>query len=90
MLDELIYLNGVINLGDVIPWLSFLDLQGYVKRMKIVSKKLDRFLEHVLDEHQEGRRKVEGYVSRDMVDVLLEQAEDPTLEVKMERHNVKR
>ncbi|KAL0341585.1 UNVERIFIED_CONTAM: Trimethyltridecatetraene synthase [Sesamum calycinum] len=88
MLDELIYLNGVINLGDVIPWLSFLDLQGYVKRMKIVSKKLDRFLEHVLDEHQE-RRKVEGYVSRDMVDVLLEQAEDPTLEVKMERHNVK-
>ncbi|KAL0441081.1 UNVERIFIED_CONTAM: Trimethyltridecatetraene synthase [Sesamum radiatum] len=89
MLDELIYLNGVINLGDVIPWLSFLDLQGYVKRMKIVSKKLDRFLEHVLDEHQERRRKVEGYVSRDMVDVLLEQAEDPTLEVKMERHNVK-
>ncbi|KAL2243659.1 cytochrome P450 71A1 [Sesamum indicum] len=89
MLDELIYLNGVINVGDVIPWLSFFDLQGYVKRMKIVSKKLDRFLEHVLDEHQERRRKVEGYVSRDMVDVLLEQAEDPTLEVKMERHNVK-
>ncbi|KAK4438529.1 Trimethyltridecatetraene synthase [Sesamum alatum] len=35
------------------------------------------------------RKSVEGYVSRDMVDVLLEQAEDPTLEVKMERHNVK-
>ncbi|KAL0424951.1 UNVERIFIED_CONTAM: Trimethyltridecatetraene synthase [Sesamum radiatum] len=89
MLDELFLLNGVINLGDLIPWISFLDLQGYVKRMKIVSKKFDRFLEHVLDEHEERRRRVEGYVSRDMVDVLLELAEDPTLEVKLERHGVK-
>ncbi|KAL0429936.1 UNVERIFIED_CONTAM: Trimethyltridecatetraene synthase [Sesamum radiatum] len=89
MLDELFLLNGVINVGDLIPWISFLDLQGYVKRMKIVSKKFDRFLEHVLDEHEERRRRVEGYVSRDMVDVLLELAEDPTLEVKLERHGVK-
>ncbi|KAK4438520.1 Trimethyltridecatetraene synthase [Sesamum alatum] len=89
MLDELFLLNGVINVGDLIPWISFLDLQGYVKRMKIVSKKFDRFLEHVLDEHEERRRSVDGYVSRDMVDVLLELAEDPTLEVKLERHGVK-
>ncbi|KAK4394844.1 Trimethyltridecatetraene synthase [Sesamum angolense] len=89
MLDELFLLNGVLNVGDVIPWISFLDLQGYVKRMKIVHKKFDKFLEHVLDEHEERRRSVEGYVSRDMVDVLLELAEDPTLEVKLERHGVK-
>ncbi|GFP88697.1 cytochrome p450 71a1 [Phtheirospermum japonicum] len=63
--------------------------RGYVKRMKTVSKKFDRFLEHVLDEHEERRRKTEGYVSRDMVDVLLELAEDPSLEVKLERHGVK-
>ncbi|KAK4438527.1 Trimethyltridecatetraene synthase [Sesamum alatum] len=89
MLDELFLLNGVLNVGDVIPWISFLDLQGYVKRMKIVSKKFDKFLEHVVDEHEERRRSIEGYVSRDMVDVLLELKDDPTLEVKMERHGVK-
>ncbi|PIN02944.1 Cytochrome P450 CYP2 subfamily [Handroanthus impetiginosus] len=89
MLDELFLLNGVFNIGDLIPWISFLDLQGYVKRMKTVSKKFDRFLEHVLDEHEERRKKTEGYVSRDMVDVLLELAEDPCLEVKLERHGVK-
>ncbi|KAI3455630.1 hypothetical protein Pfo_012293 [Paulownia fortunei] len=89
MLDELFLLNGVLNIGDLIPSISFLDLQGYVKRMKILSKKFDRFLEHVLDEHDERRKKTENYVSRDMVDVLLELAEDPTLEVKLERHGVK-
>ncbi|KAL3632073.1 hypothetical protein CASFOL_025057 [Castilleja foliolosa] len=88
MLDELFLLNGVLNIGDYIPWVGFLDMQGYVKRMKRVSKKFDRFLEHVLDEHEE-RRKSEGYVSRDMVDVLLEFAENPELEVKLERHGVK-
>ncbi|GJS70953.1 cytochrome P450 71A1-like protein [Tanacetum coccineum] len=90
MLDELFLLNGVFNIGDSIPWIDFLDLQGYVKRMKIVSKKFDRFLEHVLDEHNE-KRKAEGekFVATDMVDVLSQLAEDPDLDVKLERHGVK-
>ncbi|KAL2336426.1 hypothetical protein Fmac_010872 [Flemingia macrophylla] len=89
MLDELFLLNGVLNIGDFIPWLHFLDLQGYVKRMKALSKKFDRFMEHVLDEHIQRRNGVPGYVPKDMVDVLLHLAEDPTLEVKLERHGVK-
>ncbi|XP_062087829.1 trimethyltridecatetraene synthase-like [Humulus lupulus] len=89
MLDELFLLSGVLNIGDSIPWLNFLDLQGYIKRMKAVSKKLDKFLEHVLDEHNERRKGVKDYVAKDMVDVLLQFADDPTLEVKLERHGVK-
>ncbi|KAG7036407.1 3,9-dihydroxypterocarpan 6A-monooxygenase, partial [Cucurbita argyrosperma subsp. argyrosperma] len=89
MLDELFLLSGVLNIGDSIPWIDFLDLQGYVKRMKALSKKFDRFLEHVLDEHNERRKGVEGYVAKDMVDVLLQLADDPNLEVKLERHGVK-
>ncbi|KAL4195778.1 hypothetical protein AMTRI_Chr04g180050 [Amborella trichopoda] len=88
MLDELFLLSDVLLIGDQIPWLSFLDLEGYIKRMKAVSKKFDRFLEHVLDEHQNAR-KVEGFVAKDMVDVLLQVAEDPNLEVKLTRNNVK-
>ncbi|CAA3025257.1 cytochrome P450 71A1-like [Olea europaea subsp. europaea] len=57
--------------------------------MKILSKKFDRFLEHVLDEHNAKREATQSYVSKDMVDVLLELADDPNLEVKLERHGVK-
>lgn len=89
MLDELFLLNGVFNIGDSIPYIDFLDLQGYIKRMKILSKKFDRFLEHVLDEHNAKRKAAQSYVSKDMVDVLLELADDPNLEVKLERHGVK-
>ncbi|KAM5579574.1 hypothetical protein ABKV19_009381 [Rosa sericea] len=88
LLDELFLLSGVLNIGDFIPWLDFFDLQGYIKRMKALSKKLDRFLEHVLDEHIENK-KAKGFVATDMVDVLLQLADDPDLEVKLERHGVK-
>ncbi|XP_074587143.1 trimethyltridecatetraene synthase-like [Curcuma longa] len=90
MLDELFLLNGVMNIGDSIPWLNLLDLQGYIGRMKKLSRKFDRFLEHVLDEHNERRRR-EGteFVAKDMVDVLLQLADDPNLDVKLERHGVK-
>ena len=89
MLDELFLLNGILNIGDFIPWIHFLDLQGYVKRMKALSKKFDRFMEHVLEEHIQRRKDVKDYVAKDMVDVLLQLAEDPNLEVKLERHGVK-
>ncbi|XP_009388239.2 trimethyltridecatetraene synthase-like [Musa acuminata AAA Group] len=90
MMEELMLLNGVINVGDLIPWLNFLDLQGYVKRMKMVGKRFDRFLEHVLDEHNERRRREgKAFVPRDLVDVLLELADDHGLEVKLERHCLK-
>lgn len=58
MLDELFVLNGVINLGNFIPWISFLDLQGYVRRMIILGKKFDRFLEYVLQEHDNRCPKI--------------------------------
>ncbi|XP_073009296.1 trimethyltridecatetraene synthase-like [Typha latifolia] len=90
MLDELFLLNGVLNIGDSIPWLDFLDLQGYIRRMKKLSIKFDRFLEHVLDEHNERRYKEgEDFVAKDMVDVLLQLADDPNLEIKLKREGVK-
>ncbi|KAG0469507.1 hypothetical protein HPP92_016207 [Vanilla planifolia] len=90
MLDELFLLNGVLNIGDSIPWLNFLDLQGYVRRMKALGIKLNRFMEHVLDEHM-ARRVVEGekFTARDMVDVLIQFAENPLLDVKLSRDSLK-
>uniref|UniRef100_A0ACD5XTP4 Uncharacterized protein n=1 Tax=Avena sativa TaxID=4498 RepID=A0ACD5XTP4_AVESA len=90
MIDEWFVLNGVLNIGDSIPWLDWLDLQGYIKRMKNLTKMFDRFLEHVLEEH-EGRRRLEGesFVAKDLVDVLLEIASDPNLEVQIHRDGIK-
>ncbi|KAK9101546.1 hypothetical protein Scep_024976 [Stephania cephalantha] len=92
MLDEIFLLNGVLNIGDWIPWLGFMDLQGYVKRMRVVSEKFDRLLEHVIDEHKERRLLMSSsdyWAPKDMVDLLLEVAEDPSLEVKFTRSNIK-
>ncbi|KAL6859133.1 hypothetical protein ACP4OV_018135 [Aristida adscensionis] len=90
MVDELMLLNGVLNVGDWIPWLGCLDLQGYVRRMKKIAKMFDAFIEHVLDEHGERRRREgEGFVAKDIVDVLMELADDPGLEVKIGRVGVK-
>jgi cytochrome P450 len=90
MLDELFLLNGVLNIGDSIPWLDWMDLQGYIKRMKKLSKMFDRFLEHVVEEHNQRRlREGKSFLAKDMVDVLLQIADDPTLEVELDRESVK-
>ncbi|ESR40974.1 hypothetical protein CICLE_v10025408mg [Citrus x clementina] len=62
-----------------------------VKRMKAVKKKADKFYEHVLDDHEHhARRKwVKEHGAKDMVDVLLQLADDPSLEVKLERDHIK-
>ncbi|CAL1399632.1 unnamed protein product [Linum trigynum] len=92
ILEEAMLLNGVLDIGDSIPWLAWLDLQGYRRRMKAVARRIDGFLERVLDEHNLKRRGEGGGglgKKKDMVDVLLELADDPDLEVKMDRRRVK-
>ncbi|KAH6763857.1 hypothetical protein C2S51_015106 [Perilla frutescens var. frutescens] len=90
MMDELMLLNGVTNIGDWIPWLNFLDLQGYVGRMKQLFKKLDKFLDCVIDDHQARRvAEKDNFVAKDMVDTLLQALEDPNLQVNLTRDCVK-
>ncbi|CAN1804725.1 Trimethyltridecatetraene synthase [Linum perenne] len=95
MLDELFLLNGVLNIGDWIPWMDLFDLQGYVRRMKGLKVKFDRFHEFVLDEHRirMGRHVVgkeeDDFEKRDMVDHLLRLANDPNLDVKLNDDSVK-
>ncbi|CAN6174465.1 unnamed protein product [Urochloa humidicola] len=90
LVDEFFALNSAFNIGDYVPWLDWLDLQGYVRRMKRMRKRFGRFLERVLDEHEERRRREgEEFVARDKVDVLLQLADDPNLEVPLTWDNVK-
>ncbi|OEL32293.1 hypothetical protein BAE44_0006688 [Dichanthelium oligosanthes] len=87
MIDEL-FLS--LNIGGVIPWLNPLDLQGYIGRTKRLSKMLDGFLEHAVDEHIERRRhEGDGFAPMDMADLLLQLADDPNIKVPIQRDGVK-
>nr|ACF85336.1 unknown [Zea mays] len=90
MVDEFLVLHGVFNIGDYIPWLDWLDLQGYVARMKRMKARFGRLLERLLDVHNERRLREGGnFVAKDMLDVLLQLADDTSLEVQLNRDNVK-
>ncbi|KAL0326412.1 UNVERIFIED_CONTAM: Trimethyltridecatetraene synthase [Sesamum radiatum] len=89
LLNEWFLLNGVFNFGDWIPWLSFIDLQGCVKKMKALYKKLDTFLSYVIDDHQTRRAIGKDSICGDFVDMLLQLAEDNNLEIKLTRDRIK-
>ncbi|XVF08941.1 hypothetical protein REPUB_Repub07fG0048200 [Reevesia pubescens] len=52
MVVEVMVLSGMFNIGDFIPALECLDLQGIVAKMKKLHKKFDKFFSDVLEEHK--------------------------------------
>lgn len=56
MVLELMVLAGVFNLGDFIPALDWLDLQGVAAKMKKLHASFDVFLNTILEEHRNGSR----------------------------------
>jgi typhasterol/6-deoxotyphasterol 2alpha-hydroxylase len=58
--------------------------------MRKLGRMFDAFMEYLIDEHAEWRRREgEGFVARDMVDVLMQLAEDPMIEVQLGGIDVK-
>ncbi|CAL5066976.1 unnamed protein product [Urochloa decumbens] len=94
-LDEAFTVSGAVsNVGEWVPWLGWLDLQGCRRRMKRLSEIYDRFYEQILDEHEERRRRAAAaaaeFVASDLVDVLLQLAEEGrSSEAKLTRAGVK-
>nr|AAG49298.1 putative flavonoid 3'-hydroxylase [Callistephus chinensis] len=52
MVVELMELAGEFNIGDFIPPLDCLDLQGITKKMKKLHARFDKFLNIILDDHK--------------------------------------
>ncbi|MCD7464794.1 hypothetical protein HAX54_053424 [Datura stramonium] len=76
VLEELLALLGVFNIGDYIPWLKWVNkINGLNTRVNKVAKDLDAFLEGVIEERV-IRNKKEEYSSageaKDFLEVLLE------------------
>ncbi|KAH6812869.1 hypothetical protein C2S51_021887 [Perilla frutescens var. frutescens] len=94
LIQETAELTGKFNLSDYIWFCKNLDLQGFGKRLKEVRDRFDRMMEKIIDEHQIKRRKSKddgkkGEVLRDLLDILLDIAEDGSSEIKLTRENIK-
>ncbi|TXG60606.1 hypothetical protein EZV62_015179 [Acer yangbiense] len=59
------------NLGDYIPQLASLDLQGLTRKLKAISKVFDRFLVKVIGEHVQSSSSRDENRNKDFVDLLL-------------------
>lgn len=88
---------GDFNIGEFVPYLDWLDLQGVKRRMKAANKTFDVFAEHLIEEHANHRKAAARATSdhghaepvKDFVDVLLDMAETDTKGVKISRENIK-
>ncbi|KAJ4870341.1 Cytochrome P450 82G1 [Raphanus sativus] len=65
------YLAGVFMIGDVIPWLGWLDF-AKIGQMKRVFKELDSLITKWLQEHLEKRLRKEKNQEKTIVDLLLD------------------
>ncbi|KAJ4803491.1 Cytochrome P450 84A1 [Rhynchospora pubera] len=70
ILQEFSKLFGAFNIGDFIPSLGWMDLQGINKRLKAARASLDRFIDKIIDEHIENPKSSDD-VDADMVDDML-------------------
>lgn len=71
LVEQFSVLMGTPVLSDLIPWLSFLDLQGCKKKMDVVAKETDDFLEDVLAERIASKERTEEGEESDYLDLLL-------------------
>ena len=55
IIAEILYLVDANNKSDFLPLLRWLDLDGFVKRLKSVGKRADAFWQGLLEEHRNGK-----------------------------------
>ncbi|KAE7999829.1 hypothetical protein FH972_004224 [Carpinus fangiana] len=72
LIGDVSFLFGVFVLSDTIPFLGWLDVNGYKKPMKRTAKKLDSMIGRLLEEHKQNRLSGgEGKEDQDFMDVML-------------------
>lgn len=73
---EAMVLIGALIVSDLVPMLDWLDLQGYDRRIKSLSKKLERVYRLIIDDHRRDMENNELYAglteeTKDFVHILL-------------------
>ncbi|XP_019231575.1 PREDICTED: cytochrome P450 93A3-like [Nicotiana attenuata] len=95
MILEMAKLSGKFNLSDIFWFFKKWDLQGFGKKLKGVRDKFDEIMDSIIEEHQEIRRKRQKMndgdqeVAKDLLEILLDNSEDNTSEIRLTRENIK-
>nr|DAD24101.1 TPA_asm: hypothetical protein HUJ06_025564 [Nelumbo nucifera] len=76
---DFFHLMGLFILPDAIPFLGWLDLQGYKRAMRRTAKELDCFLEVWLQEHKHRILSSDAIDEKDFMDIMLSILEDSKL-----------
>ncbi|OVA10802.1 Cytochrome P450 [Macleaya cordata] len=75
-MSDFMHLVGIFVVSDAIPFLGFLDLQGYEKKMKRTSVEIDYVLGRWVDEHRRRRQKKKKKVGSDGDDDKINKVDD--------------
>ena len=86
VIQEFLHLAAVPNLGEFFPFLAVLDLQGLTRRLKVISKVFDDFLERIINEHAQSKSKKQ---TRDFVDTMMAILQSGEAEFEFDRRHVK-
>lgn len=69
VMRDFFHLAGVFTVGDALPYLRWLDIGGYERKMKQTSRELDLLVGQWLEEHREMKEVSEK--QQDFMDVML-------------------
>ncbi|KAF9622191.1 hypothetical protein IFM89_030049 [Coptis chinensis] len=94
LVHEILVLTETFNLSDFIWLCRNLDLQGLKKRFEDLHVTFDNLTEKIIKEHEEIRSNKKengegGERVKDLLDILLDVAEDDKAEMKLSRENIK-
>ncbi|KAI3420637.1 GATA-type domain-containing protein [Psidium guajava] len=104
ILQEFSKLFGAFNIADFVPYLTWIDPQGITARLVKARQSLDRFIDHIIDDHMDKKRnktRVTGGdqdADTDMVDELLafyseeakvNESDDLQNSIRLTRDNIK-
>ncbi|GMH20201.1 hypothetical protein Nepgr_022042 [Nepenthes gracilis] len=81
MIVELMRLAGLFNIGDFIPAIEWMDLQGIQGKMKRLHNKFDALLTKMLEEHMKTAHERKG--SSDFFDIVMGIKEDDGVALTM-------
>ncbi|XP_022884784.1 cytochrome P450 CYP82D47-like isoform X2 [Olea europaea var. sylvestris] len=77
VLRDFFHLTGIFIVADNIPYLRWLDIGGYEKKMKETGKEMDKIVEKWLEEH---KQKANSGSKQDFMDVILSAIEGTNLQ----------
>ncbi|KAH9304322.1 hypothetical protein KI387_008726, partial [Taxus chinensis] len=70
MIKQSVFLVGAFEVGNFLPFLKWLDLQGLIAAMKKLQQKRDVFMQKLVIDHREKRGTVDAN-AQDLIDVLI-------------------